>query len=93
MDWIFQAEHYFHFYNIDYPQRMDLVGFFMVGEALSWSKWMYGNHQLSTWDAFAHSLELRFGPSSYENHQATLFKLCQVGSVVEYQAAFKKLSN
>lgn len=31
--------------------------------------------------------------ASYENHQATLFKLHQFSSVAEYQAAFEKLSN
>lgn len=65
----------------------------MIGEALSWFKWMFGNHQLSTWNAFTKALELRFGPSSSENHQATLFKLQQRGSVFEYQVAFEKLSN
>jgi hypothetical protein len=36
---------------------------------------------------------LRFGPSTYENHQAQLFKLKQTGSVSEYQAIFEKLGN
>lgn len=72
---------------------MDYVGFFMPDEALSWYKWMHGNHQLSTWEVFTRALELHFGPSSYENHQAALFKLRHVGSVADYQSAFEKLSN
>lgn len=63
------------------------------GKPLSRYKWMHGNHQLSTWEVFICVLELHFGPSSYENHQATLFKLRQVGNVAEYQVAFEKLSN
>lgn len=72
---------------------MELVGFYMIGEALSWYKWMSSNQQLSIWEALVRAMELRFGPSSYENHQATLFKLHQLGSVVEYQAALENISN
>ncbi|KAL4569364.1 hypothetical protein LXL04_025000 [Taraxacum kok-saghyz] len=35
----------------------------------------------------------RFGPSTYENHEASLFKLRQVSSVSAYQTEFEKLSN
>lgn len=93
LDWIFQVEQYFLFYNVAPPQCTDIVGFYMVGEALSWHKWMHTNHQLSTWDTIVRAMELRFGPSSYENHQATLFKLRQAKSVAAYQAEFKKILN
>ncbi|MCI41140.1 hypothetical protein A2U01_0062373, partial [Trifolium medium] len=72
---------------------MQFLPFFMKGEALGWYKWMTGNHQISTWEAFQRALELRFGPSSYDNHQASLFKLTQKGSVTEFQQQFETLSN
>ncbi|KAL0405646.1 UNVERIFIED_CONTAM: hypothetical protein Slati_3878500 [Sesamum latifolium] len=65
----------------------------MQGDALSWYKWMFHNHQLTSWDAFTHALELRFGPSTYDNHQAALFKLHQCGSVADFQAEFEKICN
>lgn len=65
----------------------------MKGEALSWYKWMFQNNQLTDWVSFAKALELRFGPSTYENHQAELFKLKQMGSIAEYQATFEKIGN
>jgi len=65
----------------------------MKGDALSWFKWMYQNHQLFNWPSFTKALELRFRPSTYANHQAELFKLRQHGSVSEYQALFEKLGN
>ncbi|KAL0373933.1 UNVERIFIED_CONTAM: hypothetical protein Sradi_3309000 [Sesamum radiatum] len=65
----------------------------MTGDALSWFKWMYNNRQLSSWDAFVRSLELRFGPSSYDNHEAALFKLRQRGSVADLQVEFECLCN
>nr|KYP31379.1 hypothetical protein KK1_048338 [Cajanus cajan] len=61
-----------------------MISFYMKGDALSWFKWMHFNHQLQDWESFTRSLELRFGPSSYENHQQMLFKLRQQGSVIDY---------
>ncbi|KAK1363160.1 hypothetical protein POM88_038721 [Heracleum sosnowskyi] len=39
------------------------------------------------------ALELRFGPSSYDNHRSTLFKLRQTCSVEEFQTQFETLCN
>lgn len=93
LDWLFQAEKFFLFYQVPIEQRLPMAAFYMKGEALSWYKWMYQNHQLFDWKSFSWALELRFGPSSYENHQAELFKLRQSGSVSEYQTQFEKLCN
>jgi predicted aspartyl protease len=93
LDWLFQAEQFFLFYNVSLENRLPMVAFYMKGEALSWYKWMFQSQQLTDWVSFARDLELRFGPSTYENHQAQLFKLKQTGTVSEYQASFEKLAN
>ncbi|KAL0297786.1 UNVERIFIED_CONTAM: Retrovirus-related Pol polyprotein from transposon.6 [Sesamum radiatum] len=93
LDWVFQAEQYFAFYQIPVSQRLDAISFYMKGEALRWFKWMFTNRQLSSRDVFVRDLELRFGPSSFDNHQAMLFKLRQRGSVAEFQAEFERLCN
>lgn len=54
---------------------------------------MSNNNLLGTWAKFTHALETRFGPSTYENHQATLFKLYQVSTVAAYQSEFEKINN
>ncbi|KAL0419109.1 UNVERIFIED_CONTAM: hypothetical protein Sradi_1324400 [Sesamum radiatum] len=84
LDWIFQAEQFFTFYQVAQEHRLDLISFYMQGDAWSWFKWMFTNRQLSSWDAFILSLELRFGPSSFDNHEAMLFKLHQHSSVIEF---------
>ncbi|KAL0427669.1 UNVERIFIED_CONTAM: hypothetical protein Slati_2941700 [Sesamum latifolium] len=84
LDWLFQAEQYSAFYQIPSAQRLSTISFYMKGDALSWFKWMFANHQLSSWEAFSRALELRFGPSSFANHQAALFKLRQRGPVSKY---------
>ncbi|XP_019430040.1 PREDICTED: uncharacterized protein LOC109337515 [Lupinus angustifolius] len=93
LDWIFQAEQFFQLYQIAPHQRMDLMPFSMQGEALSWYKWMFQNHQLTTWESFTRDLQQRFGPSAYANHQAELYKLKQLTTVTDYQRRFEKLCN
>nr|GFC42188.1 hypothetical protein [Tanacetum cinerariifolium] len=61
--------------------------------AHGWYKYLCNNHLLITWDAFTRALETRFGPSSYDNHQAALFKLRQTTTVSDYQTEFERLSN
>ena len=39
------------------------------------------------------ALCVRFGPSDYENFDEALAKLCQTGSVREYQTQFKRLAS
>ncbi|KAK4406399.1 hypothetical protein Sango_0646400 [Sesamum angolense] len=91
--WVFQAENFFSYYHTPQEQCLDLVSFYMTGDALSWFKWMYKICQLSLWDAFVESLELLFGLSSYVNHEAALFKLHQRGSVAKLQVEFERLCN
>jgi len=93
LDWLFQADQFFQFYNITWESRLHMAAFYMREYALSWFKWMYQNHQLSDWLSFSCALELRFGPSTYANNQAELFKLCQNSTVTEYQKSFEKLCN
>ncbi|XP_076903968.1 uncharacterized protein LOC143559194 [Bidens hawaiensis] len=93
LDWLFQADNYFSLYNTPENQRISLAGFSFTGEALSWYKYLHNNRLLGTWPDFSRDLELRFGPSSYENHQAALFKLRQTTTVAAYQAEFEKLCN
>lgn len=57
----------------------------MQGPSLGWFKWLHSNQKILTFPAFTRALDLRFGPSSYVNHQETLFKLRQYGTIMEYQ--------
>ncbi|KAJ0521736.1 putative retrotransposon gag domain-containing protein [Helianthus annuus] len=74
-------------------QRLYLAVFYFTDDALSWYKYLSNNRLLGTWPEFSRALELRFGPSSYENHQATLFKLQQKTTVAMYQTEFERLAN
>ncbi|KAJ0895862.1 putative nucleotidyltransferase, Ribonuclease H [Helianthus annuus] len=60
LDWIFQAENYFTYYNIPENRRLSLSVFYFTGEALSWYKYLHNNSLLGTWQEFSRALELRF---------------------------------
>lgn len=60
---------------------------------MGWFQWLHHNHLLTTWEELTRALELRFGPSSFENHQQALFKLQQTGTVSDYQREFERLCN
>ncbi|GJZ14892.1 ty3-gypsy retrotransposon protein [Tanacetum coccineum] len=87
------AESFFSYYKIPPEERLALVAFHVTGDALAWYQHLDSNHLLESWDAFKRQVELRFGPSSYENHEATLLKLHQTTTVRAYQTEFEKLSN
>ncbi|GJS82363.1 transposon ty3-I gag-pol polyprotein [Tanacetum coccineum] len=77
LGWLFQIERFFALHRTPDAQKLDVASFYMTGDALNWYSWMHSTSQLSTWDKFARDLELRFGPSSYVNHEAALYKLKQ----------------
>lgn len=91
--WIFQAEQFFTHYFIQPHLRLSHVSCYMTGDALGWYQWMHNNGLLSTWIEFTRALELCFGPSSFENHQQTLFKLQQTSIVSDFQKDFECLCN
>ncbi|GKB20454.1 ty3-gypsy retrotransposon protein [Tanacetum coccineum] len=93
LDWIFQADNFFDYYHTPVANRTAYSVFYFTGEALSWYKHLAMNGMLGTWETFTRELEIRFGPSSYENHEATLFKLKQTTTVSLYQTEFERLSN
>ncbi|KAK9157659.1 hypothetical protein Scep_004233 [Stephania cephalantha] len=64
----------------------------MAGSALQWFHWMYTTAQLTSWPEFARALEVRFGPSSYINFEATLFKLKQSSTLEAFMEEFAALS-
>ena len=85
LGWIFQAESFFSYYKIPPEERIALVAFHVSGDALAWYQHLDSNQLLGSWDAFKHQIETHFGPSSYENHEATLLKLHQTTTVRAYQ--------
>lgn len=92
LEWLFQIERFFEYYRTPTSNKLQIASFYMAGGALQWFHWMYQTHQLSTWEAFSHALEVRFGKSSFVNYEADLFKLKQTSSFPAYLTEFEILS-
>ncbi|XP_039126949.1 uncharacterized protein LOC120263108 [Dioscorea cayenensis subsp. rotundata] len=73
-------------------QRIEIAAFYMTGDALQWYHWLYCTQQLSTWEVFSRQAELRFGPPTFVNHEAQLFKVKQQTTLAAYLSEFESLS-
>lgn len=80
------------FHMIPEDQKIHIAIFYMTGTALQWYHWPTSTNQLTTWEALARQAELRFGPSSFVNHEARLFKLRQRTTFEAYMSEFESLS-
>lgn len=92
LSWLFQVKHFFTFHQVLPEQKIDIAAFYMTGEALQRYHWLYSTHQLSSWEEFALKAKLRFGPSSFINHETLLFKLKQRSTFTAYLSEFECLS-
>lgn len=93
LEWLFQADHFFTHFSINPTLRLNYIPIYMSGDALAWFQWLFNNKLITTWERFTRDLEIRFGPSTFENHQQALFKLKQTTSVHDYQKEFERLCN
>nr|GMD06310.1 Transposon Ty3-G Gag-Pol polyprotein [Ipomoea batatas] len=91
--WLFRATEYFEFHDTPDAQRVRISSFTMEGKASEWYQWMKRNELLTTWENFQRQVELRFGPSRFEDYQGKLSKLLQRTTVTEYQSEFEYLMN
>lgn len=92
LSWLFQMEHYFIHHNTAEEKKLSVAAFYLIDDALEYYHWLQRTHQLTTWTALARSLERRFGPSTYENHESALYKLQQTTTVNDYIQGFIQLS-
>ena len=83
-NWIFKIEQFFQFYNTPDDQRIMISSFHLEGPALSWFKWMHANGFIESWKGFLKAINLKFGPSMYEDARGSLSKLQQTTTVAVY---------
>ena len=91
--WIFKAEQYFEFQNIEANRRVQLASFHLTNVALQWYRWYTKTRGQLRWHEFVTTLLHRFGPTDYEDPSEALSRLKQTTTVNAYQEAFEKLSH
>ncbi|KAJ0077271.1 hypothetical protein Patl1_35304 [Pistacia atlantica] len=92
-DQIYNVEQYFDFKNVGPDQQVQLASFHLEGIALQWYRWLTKFCGPFTRDEFTTAVQLRFGPTDYEDPLEALTRLKQTTTVAAYQEAFEKLSH
>ncbi|XP_028802456.1 uncharacterized protein LOC114757550 [Neltuma alba] len=96
LDWIFKAERYFKYFEIQDPQRLMIASVHLDGDVLPWFQMMEKSGRIPTWSIFAKAVEAQYGPTQFECPRSQLFKLTQQGlggKLEEYNQKFLALAN
>ena len=74
-------------------QQVQLASFHLEGIALQWHRWLAKFRGPLTWDEFTNLIQLRFGPTDYEDPSEALTRLKQTIIIAAYQEGFERLSH
>ena len=91
--WIFKAEQYIEFKQIEPQQQVQLASFHLDKIALQWYRWYTKNKGPLRWNEFTKAVLHRFGPTDYDDPSEALSRLRQTTTVNAYQEAFENLSH
>lgn len=93
LEWIQKAELFYSYQEIPEDQWVQLAAFHLEDDAYQWTKWFLRGRAYAPWEEFVEAFSARFGPLEYEDVEATLQKLRQKGTVMEYRKEFERLAN
>ncbi|KAL5758694.1 hypothetical protein ACOSP7_021305 [Xanthoceras sorbifolium] len=93
VEWIYKAEQYFEFKNINPTHHVQLASFHLEGITLQWHRRITKFRGPLTWKEFTKALLTHFDSIEYDKPSEALTRLKQTSTVVAYQEAFKKLSH
>lgn len=92
-EWLHKVNKYFEYHKTSEESKMSLVALHLDGAASSWYQWLETNHQVRSWHEFAFQLQIRFGPSPYDDPNTQLSRSTQTSTVADYELKFQKISN
>lgn len=72
--WVFKIQQYFDYHQVVEDQRLKVAPFYFDGKALAWYQWMLRSNQITSWNGFLRSIQVRFGSSEFEDYQGQLSK-------------------
>lgn len=93
LNWVFQAEQYFSYYDTPDLQRLTIAAVHFEGTVVPWFQMLQKTHQVPNWISLAKAIEDHFGPSQFDSPRAQLFKLTHSTSAAEYYHQFTVLAN
>ena len=93
MDWVYKADHYFDFFNIEESKKVKMASFHLEGDALQWFQWARCLENYPHWNDFIRVLCQEFGPSELDDSTESLVNLKQTSTLRDYVMEFRRLSN
>ncbi|XP_031479935.1 uncharacterized protein LOC116250452 [Nymphaea colorata] len=90
-EWVYKAEQYFICQEIAEQHKIRLAKMYLEEEAMQWYCFWEEDYPNATWDLFKDELLLRFGETTYVNHEIELRNLKQTSTVQDYQSKFERL--
>ena len=88
---------YFDYQGTFEDRKVTLAAFHLEGEANQWWQWIkkvYCKEKIEiTWENFKKELLVRFKPTEAEDFDKALSRICQSGTLREYQREFERLAN
>lgn len=83
VDWLNKVEQFFQLYHIPYDRRITTAAMHLVRNAANlWQLYLQDN--LPSWIGLVDLLMTHFGANNKIDHQATLARISQTGSVTAY---------
>jgi len=82
-------DRYFQVSNIPVAKKLEYVVLTLHGEAITWFEWWESQSSFHTWIRFKQDLLKRFEPGAASNPMASLLKVKQMGTVMEYRREFE----
>ncbi|KAL1551486.1 hypothetical protein AAHA92_19326 [Salvia divinorum] len=92
-NWIFKIQYYFDHMMMPDANRLHYVVPLFDPPASEWIKHYCSNNDFMTWQEFLNEVRYRFDPDCYESYIGLIAKLCQTGTVSDYQLEFERLQN
>ena len=88
---------YFDYQGTREERKVVLAAFHLEGEANRWWQWLKKvyreENKVVTWEKFKKELLVRFGPTEADDFDEALSRICQSGTLREYQWEFERLAN
>lgn len=91
--WIYKAEHYFDFFNIEESKKVKIASFHMEEEALQWFQCAHCLINYTNLEDFMTVMYQEFGPSELKDLAKNLVKLKQLGTLKDYVLNLRRLAN
>ncbi|XP_022867927.1 uncharacterized protein LOC111387583 [Olea europaea var. sylvestris] len=89
--WVCQVEQFFEFQCTKEMNKPPMARYHLDGDVQLWYLQFKQRHEGANWDAYKSKLDLRYGPSRFQNFFGDLTKLKHIRSVREYQMKFDRL--